>query len=103
MPGALAPEEAEIFARWFQVLADPTRIIILSYLSRRQQPAAVGTIAGDLGLGQSTVSHHLRILHEVGFVTRARSGTSRLYAVNRNCITQFPAAAEVIMGRRDTL
>jgi DNA-binding transcriptional ArsR family regulator len=58
----------------------------------------VGTIVGDLGIGQSTVSHHLRTLYEVGFVTRARSHANRLYAVNRNCIIRFPEAAEVIMG-----
>jgi DNA-binding transcriptional ArsR family regulator len=58
----------------------------------------VGAIVADLGIGQSTVSHHLRTLYEVGFVTRARSHANRLYAVNRACITRFPEAAEVIMG-----
>jgi DNA-binding transcriptional ArsR family regulator len=95
---ALSRDDAEEYARWFQAVSDPTRIIILSFLARQPDPVPVGIIAESLGLGQSTVSHHLRILHEVSFVTRARSAASRLYAVNRNCITRFPEAAEVIMG-----
>lgn len=95
---ALSRDDAEVYARWFQAVADPTRIIILSYLAGQPGPVPVGAIVDDLRIGQSTVSHHLRILHEVGFVTRARSRANRLYAVNRNCITRFPEAAEVIMG-----
>jgi ArsR family transcriptional regulator len=97
--GALDRDDADVYARWFQALADSTRIIILSYLSRQHAPVAVGTIAADLGVAQSTISHHLRTLYDVGFVTRARIGTSRLYAVNSSCITRFPEAAQVIMGR----
>lgn len=93
-------DDAEEYARWFQALADATRIVILNYLAHHDEPVAVGTIVEHLGIGQSTVSHHLRILHDVGFVTRERSRTNRLYAVNRNCIIQLPAVAEVIMGRR---
>jgi DNA-binding transcriptional ArsR family regulator len=92
-------DDAEVYARWFQALSDPTRIVILSYLSDHGGPVPVGTIVDDLGIGQSTVSHHLRILHDSGFVTRERSRTNRLYAVNRSSITDFSAAAEVIMGR----
>lgn len=98
-PGvALSRDDAEVYARWFSAVADPTRIIILSYLARQPGPVPVGAVAENLRIGQSTVSHHLRILHEVGFVTRTRSHANRLYAVNRNCVTRFPEAAEVIMG-----
>lgn len=96
---ALGWDEAEEYARWFRAVADPTRIIILNYLARQPEAVAVGAIADSLRIGQSTASRHLRILHEVGFVTRARSRANRLYAVNRNCITRFPEAAEAIMGQ----
>ncbi|WP_343221497.1 metalloregulator ArsR/SmtB family transcription factor [Polymorphospora rubra] len=92
-------ETAETYARWFQALSDPTRIIILSYLSRRTEPVSVGNIVDELGLGQSLVSHHLKALLAVGFVTYTREGTSRLYSVNHSCITKFPTAADVVMGR----
>lgn len=96
---ALDRDTAETYARWFQALSDPTRIVILSYLSRQPGPVSVGTIVTDLGMGQSTVSHHLKALLDVGFVTRTRDRTARLYTVNHNCITQFPTAADVVMGR----
>jgi DNA-binding transcriptional ArsR family regulator len=92
-------ETAELFARWFQALSDPTRILILNYLSRQPGPVSVGTIVTDMGLGQSTVSHHLKTLYDVGFVTRTRERTARLYAVNHNCVVKFPTAADVVMGR----
>jgi DNA-binding transcriptional ArsR family regulator len=96
---ALDRETAEEYARWFQALSDPTRIVILSYLSRQPGPVSVGTIVTDLEMGQSTVSHHLKALLDVGFVSRTRDRTARLYAVNHNCITRFPTAADVVMGR----
>jgi ArsR family transcriptional regulator, zinc-responsive transcriptional repressor len=93
-------ETAEAYARWFHALSDPTRILILSYLSRQSGAVSVGTIVEDMGLGQSTVSHHLRALLDVGFLTQAREGTARLYAVNHDCVVAFPTAADVVMGRR---
>ncbi len=92
-------ETAETYARWFQALSDPTRILILNYLSRQDGPVSVGTIVEDMGLGQSTVSHHLKALYDVGFVTRTRDRTARLYVVNHNCVVKFPTAADVVMGR----
>src|SRR6266568_5679511 len=92
-------ETAETFARWFQALSDPTRILVLNYLSRQPGPVSVGTIVEDMGLGQSTVSHHLKTLFDVGFVNRTREGTARLYAVNHSCVVKFPTAADVVMGR----
>jgi DNA-binding transcriptional ArsR family regulator len=90
---------AEEYASWFQALSDPTRILILAYLARQSEPVAVGQIVEDMQLGQSTVSHHLRTLLQVGFVSRRRERTKQLYHVNSNCITRFPAAADVVMGR----
>lgn len=95
---AIDRETAQVYAQWFQALADPTRILILNLLARNGEPMSVGTIVTAMGAGQSTVSHHLKILYEVGFVTRTRRGTSSLYAVNRNCLTKFPSAAEMVMG-----
>jgi len=91
-------ETAQVYAHWFQALSDPTRILILNLLACNAGPMSVGAIVATLGLGQSTVSHHLKILYDVGFVSRQRRGTSSLYEVNRNCLTKFPNAAEVVMG-----
>jgi DNA-binding transcriptional ArsR family regulator len=64
-----------------------------------RRPLTVGEIVEAVDVGQSTVSHHLRILTETGFVLAERRGTTRLYRVNERCLEVFPSAAEVVMGR----
>jgi DNA-binding transcriptional ArsR family regulator len=53
-----------------------------------------------VGVGQSTVSHHLKVLAQVRFVTVEHAGTSSRYQGNPRCPTAFPTAADVVMGRR---
>ncbi|MBT2399803.1 helix-turn-helix transcriptional regulator [Streptomyces sp. ISL-100] len=95
---SLERETVEEYARWFQALADPTRILIVRFLSGRPEPVPAGVIVDHLNLNQSTVSHHLKILHNVRFLTRRRAGANILYAVNSRCITQLPCAAEILLG-----
>jgi DNA-binding transcriptional ArsR family regulator len=76
--------------------------MIVHFLARQDEPVPVGAIVEHLGAVQSTVSHHLKILHHVRFVTRRRRGTSILYAVNRGCGTGLPTAADVVLGRLPT-
>jgi hypothetical protein len=59
----------------------------------------VGELVEAVDIGQSTVSHHLKLLADVGFVLVERRGTSSLYRVNEHCLAYFPSAAEVVMGR----
>ncbi|WP_326640325.1 metalloregulator ArsR/SmtB family transcription factor [Streptosporangium sp. NBC_01755] len=91
-------EAAEEYASWFKALADGTRIQIVSLLARRREPMSVGEIVAAVGIGQSTVSHHLKILSEVRFVLVERHGTSSLYRINEDCVSCFPTAADVVMG-----
>ncbi len=89
---------AQTYARWFQALADPSRIVILNLLADARQPMTVGEIVAAVDIGQSTVSHHLKLLAQVGFVHVAQQGTSRYYRVNQRCLEAFPTAAELVMG-----
>ncbi len=91
--------KATEWARWFQALADPTRVLILHLLSSADRPMTVGDITESLDVGQSTVSHHLAKLAEVRFVVVAHVGTSSLWRVNQPCIAAFPSAAQMVMGR----
>jgi DNA-binding transcriptional ArsR family regulator len=91
-------EAAERYAAWFRALADPTRIQVLNLLAVQGRPMSVGEIVERASVGQSTVSHHLKILAEVRFVLPERQGTSTRYEVNRACLTLFPAAARAILG-----
>lgn len=101
MAESLIPrDEAELYAEWFRVLADPTRVQLVAWLAKQPAPVSVGQLTAVLPVGQSTVSHHLAALAEVGFVQVQRRGTNSLYAVNPNCLDCFPSAADVVMGRR---
>ncbi|WP_431921676.1 ArsR/SmtB family transcription factor [Nonomuraea jabiensis] len=97
--GLLPRAEAEEYASWFKALADATRIQIVSLLARRREPMSVGEIVTASGVGQSTVSHHLKILADVRFVLVEKQGTSSLYRINENCVNCFPTAADVVMGK----
>ncbi len=90
---------AETYAGWFRALSDPSRVQILHLLASAGRPMPVGEIVRRVQVGQSTVSHHLAVLAESRFVLVERSGTARLYRVNGACISCFPSAADVVMGR----
>jgi DNA-binding transcriptional ArsR family regulator len=62
-----------------QLLADPTRLEILSALKSGEAP--VGQITARVGIQQSGVSRHLRLLHEAGVVKVRADGQRRLYAL----------------------
>lgn len=94
---------AETYAAWFRALADPTRIQLLNLLAACARPMTVGEITAALPIGQSTVSHHLKILAEVRFVLTEHIGTANWYRVNERCLTCFPSAADAVMGRTPPL
>lgn len=90
---------AQTYARWFQALADPSRVVICNLLADAGRPMSVGEIVQAVEIGQSTVSHHLKVLAEVGFVQATPKGTARFYRFNQRCLEAFPTAAELVMGR----
>ena len=75
--------QAETWASWFRALGDPSRILILNLLATSGRPLSVGEIVDVLGLAQSTVSHHLKILGEVGFALVEREVDGELVAGQR--------------------
>ncbi|MDX2393612.1 metalloregulator ArsR/SmtB family transcription factor [Streptomyces sp. DK15] len=96
---ALTDEDATTYAGWFKALADPMRVRLLHLLAGERRPMAVGEITSRLPIGQSTVSHHLKVLADVRFVLSDRQGTSTHYQVNETCLDCFPAAVRAIMGQ----
>jgi L-amino acid N-acyltransferase YncA/DNA-binding transcriptional ArsR family regulator len=102
-PEALAPPltraDAESCAEWFSVLADPTRVRLLHAVSTSAGGALrIGDLAQTLGVSQSTCSHHVEVLKNVGFVVVDKVGTASLVSVNAACCTGLPHAADVVMG-----
>jgi len=92
-------EVAAQYASWFRALADPSRVQLVELLARARRPMSVGEIVAAVGLAQSTVSQHLKILAEVRFVLVDPVGNARHYRINENCVGCFPSAADVVMGR----
>lgn len=79
---ALSADEAEQLAGTLKAVADPARIRLLSLI--QDQPdgeACVCHLTEPLGLGQPTVSHHLKILSDAGFLTSDRRGKWVYYRV----------------------
>ena len=96
---ALSKRDAENYAEWFAVLADPTRVRLLHTVSTSTAGAMrVGDLAEALGVSQSTCSHHVETLKNVGFVVVDKVGTSSRVSVNAACCTGLPHAADVVMG-----
>ena len=90
---------ARVWASWFDALGDGTRVLILNLLAEMDRPISVGEIVEAIDVGQSTVSHHLRRLEQVGFIVCEREGTTTRCEINRQCLEKFPTAAEVVLGR----
>jgi DNA-binding transcriptional ArsR family regulator len=61
------------------LLSDPTRLQILETLKAGERP--VGEIVAEVGIQQSGVSRHLRLLHEAGVVQMRADGQRRLYTL----------------------
>lgn len=61
----------------FEIVAEPNRRAILSLLVSSEQ--SVGEIERQLGMTQPTVSKHLRVLRDAGFVEATVDAQRRLY------------------------
>ena len=100
----LDERSAATYAGWFAVLADPTRVRLLHTVSTSRSGAMrVGDLADALGISQSTCSHHVKKLAEVGFVAVDKVGTASIVSVNPACCTGLPHAADVVMGTLATV
>ncbi len=98
----ISRSSAATWATWFRALGDPTRVLILNLLATENRPMSVGEIVAAVDVGQSTVSHHLKILGDVYFLHVEREGTSSWWRINERCLDCFPTAAELVMGRLPT-
>jgi DNA-binding transcriptional ArsR family regulator len=73
-------DDAREIARFFQVLADPTRVRLLTALA--DQECCVSDLTDALGMDQSAVSHQLRYLREMGLVRWKKHGRHVFYTLD---------------------
>src|SRR5215831_1102484 len=82
LSGALDMKEADDLAAALRVIADPTRLRILSLIQAQPDgEACVCHLTEPLGLTQPTVSHHMKVLLEAGLVERDQRGSWAYFRV----------------------
>ena len=90
--GVMEVEDARNLARMFKALGDPTRVRLLSMIAARSGgEACVCDLTEPLGLSQSTVSHHLKVLVDAGYLTVTKRGTWHYYRL-------VPGALNAVAG-----
>jgi DNA-binding transcriptional ArsR family regulator len=73
-------DNAQAIARFFQALADPTRVRMLKALADEEWCVSDLTVA--LGMDQPAVSHQLKYLREMGLVRWEKKGRHVYYSLN---------------------
>jgi ArsR family transcriptional regulator, arsenate/arsenite/antimonite-responsive transcriptional repressor len=78
----LTQAQADDLAKSLKALADPARLRLISIIAASEgQEACVCDLTDALLVGQPTVSHHLKVLTEAGYVTRSKRGSWAYYAL----------------------
>jgi DNA-binding transcriptional ArsR family regulator len=79
LPHPLPDDLAELIARRFRMLAEPTRIKLLDRL--REGEATVNELSEQLGASQQNVSKHLAMLAEAGMLARRKEANHVYYRI----------------------
>ena len=102
-------DEIEELAEIFKALSDPTRLRLVKLLSQ-QAPGecpsecngrrflCVNALAHRLGVTQSAVSQHLRVLRQAGLVRGERHGSFMHYSLDKDGLEQYKAALRETLG-----
>ena len=97
-------DEIEKLAEIFKALSDPTRLRLVRLLTECKPGACSGgalcvnALAGRLGVTQSAVSQHLRVLRQAGLVHGARHGLYMHYAVDPGGLEKYKDAIRGALG-----
>ncbi len=78
--------------RLLQAAADPTRLAILRQLASNEEVCACD-FTDCCNVSQPTVSHHLRVLREAGWVESERRGSWVWYRLRPDAAARFRAIA----------
>lgn len=98
-------EHQEKLAELAKGLSHPLRVEIVRMLAnqRPDKPCICGDIVNALPLAQSTVSQHLKVLRDTGWVTGETNGTSVRYCLVHGVIEEFGTLLErVIINNKKT-
>jgi ArsR family transcriptional regulator len=102
-------DEIEGLAEIFKALSDPTRLRLVRLLGECSAdseaarvcgggPLCVNALAHRLGVTQSAVSQHLRVLRHAGLVRGRRNGPFVHYALDQGGLERYRAALRATLG-----
>jgi len=83
--------DAEECAAIFRALGDTTRLQMIHMLAEAREPVCVCDFTAAFDLGQPTISHHLKVLHEAGLVDRAKRGVWVYYQARSEALAAIGA------------
>ncbi len=97
-------DKVEKLVEIFKALSDPTRLRLVKLLNDcppgvcQGGPLCVNALAHQLGVTQSAVSQHLRILRQAGLVSGARRGTFMHYSLDPDGLKKYRKALRETLG-----
>ena len=87
-------EQTDDLVQLYKALAHPVRLMILRKLAAEQQHCC-GDICSELPLAQSTVSQHLKVLREAGFIALQTCGQQSHYTLNEQGIALMQSRSDL--------
>lgn len=95
MDAPLTASAAQPMAQVFKALSDPGRLRLLSLIAAQPDGEACNCeLIEPLGLSQPTVSHHLKVLHDTGLLTRERRGQWVYYRIRPEQLAALRSALD---------
>src|SRR6266704_1472085 len=88
MTSATRPEPARV-ATWFHALSAETRVQIVEMLSHKER--CVCELEQVLGIAQSRLSFHIKVLKDAGLISDRRDGRWMYYNLNRDAFNEVQA------------
>ena len=86
----LSADAADRVSRLLKALGDPARLRLLSLVaSHADGEACVCDLQEAFDLSQPTISHHLKVLHEVGLLDRSKRGVWVYYRVAPDALSDL--------------
>ncbi len=82
-------DEIEKLAEIFKALSDPTRLRLIKSLSINEGALCVNALSHMLGVTQSAVSQHLRVLRQAGLVRGERRGNFVHYLLEKGVLEKY--------------
>ena len=86
-------EQYQDLARLAKVLSHPARLAILIHLAEVNSCIS-GDISNEIPLSRTTVSQHLQVLREAGFIQGQTEGVKINYCLNPETVIHFKALIE---------